>query len=58
MQMWRMGMWIRAEEGGGMNLESSVDSHSLVCVKQTARGKALCTTGSSARCSVMGGLRG
>ena len=33
MQMWRMGMWIRLEEEGGMNFESSVDSHSLACVK-------------------------
>ena len=37
----------------GMNWESSTDIHTIPCVQQKASGKLLCSTGSSAGCSVM-----
>ena len=44
------------EEGEGVNgtnWESSIDIYSLLCIKQIASGKLLCSTGSSALGSVM-----
>ena len=38
---------------GETNRESSIDIYTLLCVKQTAIGKLLCSTGSSNGCSVM-----
>ena len=43
------------EEGEGVNgtnWESSIDIYSLLCIKQKASGKLLCSTGSSALGSV------
>ena len=37
----------------GMNGESGTDISTLPCVKQTASGDLLCSTGSSACCSLM-----
>ena len=44
---------------GEKNLDSSIDTYALPCVKQIASGKMLCYMGSSALCSVvtkMGGM--
>ena len=38
---------------GGTNWEMRIDIYTLPCVKQTASGKLLYSTGSSARCSVV-----
>ena len=41
------------EGQGGMNLKSSIDTHTLPHVKKIASVKCLYSPGSSARCSVM-----
>ena len=41
------------EEESEANWESSIGIYTLLCVKQTASGKLVYSTGSSARCSVM-----
>ena len=41
------------EREGGTNWESSSNIYTLPCVKWTAGGKLLHSTGSSAQCSVM-----
>ena len=42
------------EEGeGGMNWEMRIDVYTLPCIKQIVSGKLLCSTRSSAQCSVM-----
>ena len=46
-------MWTQRDGEDGMNGERSVDVHTLPCVKETASGKLLYSTGSSAQCSVM-----
>ena len=53
------------EEEAGMNLVIRIDVYTVPCVKQIASWNLLCSTGSSARCSVMtwrdemgGGQRG
>ena len=38
---------------GGMNRESNTDINTVPCIKKTASGKLLYSTGSSSRCSVM-----
>ena len=43
----------RGREVGKMNWEIRIDIHTLPCVKQIASWKLLCSTGSSAQCSVM-----
>ena len=52
----------RGSEGeGGIHWEIRIDVYPLPCVKWTASGKLLCSTGSSALCSVMterAGMRG
>ena len=40
-------------EGEGGQTECPTDIYTLLCVKQTAIGKLLCSTGSSNGCSVM-----
>jgi len=42
--------------GGEKNLDSSIDTYALPCVKQIASGKMLCYTGSSAWHSVRAGV--
>lgn len=44
------------ERDGGMNWESGTGIYTLPCVKQTAGGKLLHNTGSSAQCTVMTGV--
>ena len=44
------------ERGGETNEEYSIDIYTLPCVKQTAGGKLLHSTGSSAQCTVMMGV--
>ena len=53
-------MDMAGEEDSGTNRESSTDMYTPACVKQTASGKLLHSTGSPAGCSVMterGGMR-
>ena len=51
-----MFMNTEGERDGGMNWESGIDIYTLPCVKQTAGGKLLHSTGSSAQCTVMMGV--
>ena len=43
----------RGDGEGETNWESRIDIYTLLCVEQTARGKLLYSTGSSAWCSVI-----
>ena len=56
---------MRTQRGGegesGINREVGTDIHTLPCIKQTASGKLLYSSGSSAWCSVViwsGGMGG
>ena len=56
-----MDLWIQREGVGGMNRETSIDTHTLQCVKQIASRKLLYSRGSSAWCPAMtwrGGMVG
>ena len=44
---------VRGREVGKMNWEIRIGIHTLPCVKQIASRKLLCSTGSSAQCSVV-----